>query len=126
MSQALLTLAIGFTVFMGLVWSVHRLNRVGAERFGYEPFAPPNAAFMCLPSLLLYSALASLPAIGALPDAAEPAALVKLGLSGLFLLGMLGLLAWRSNLWIALYAAPVMLLAAPVVLLTVLYQRLAR
>lgn len=126
MIQALFTLAIGFSVFMGLVWSVHRLNRLGAERFGYEPFAPPNVALMCVPSLLLYSALEGLPSMGGVPDAADPAALVKLGICALFLLAMLGLLAWRNNLWIALYAASVMVLAAPVVLLIVLYQRLAR
>jgi hypothetical protein len=121
-----LTLVLAFASFAALIWAVHRLNRYGLARYGYEPFAPPNAALMCVPAILFYSALADLNSISDLFGAAEPVALVKLVLWVLFLLAMLGLLAWRSNGWIALFAAPVLALAAPVVLMTVFYQRLTR
>jgi hypothetical protein len=122
-------LALVFVAFMAAIWSVHQLNRYGRSRYGYEPFAPPNAALMCLPSFLLFSALA---AAGGLPSAAElfgaaaSAVAVKLWIWALFLVAMLGLLSWRTNVWIAVYAAPLLALAAPVILMTVLYERLSR
>jgi hypothetical protein len=126
---SLLALVLAFAVFMALVWSVHRLNRYGSEHFGYEPFALPNAALMCIPSLLLLSAmpvLGGLPALHDLFGGEASVAGIKLLIWALFLLAMLALLIWRTNLWVGLYAAVILSVAAPIVLMTVLFGRLGR
>ncbi len=121
----LFELALAFLLFMALIWLIHSLNRYAAERYGYEPFAPPNAALMCIPSLLLLSILSALPSLGALASP-EPVVLVKLLVWALFLVAMFALLSWRTHVWIAGIAALILAVAAPVVLLTVLFQRLSR
>jgi hypothetical protein len=128
-ASSLLALAIAFAVFMTLIWSVHRLNRYGSEHFGYEPFALPNAALMCVPSLLLLSAIPVLggsPALQDLFGGEASVAGVKLLIWALFLLAMMALLSWRTSLWVGLYGAVIMSVAAPIVLMTVLFGRLER
>ena len=133
----LLLLTLAFTVFAAVVWSVHALNGYAGERYGYEPFAAPNAALMCIPTLLLLSVLsapetapgsasATFSAQGPFLGAAIEAGRIKLMLAGAFVVGMLGLLSWRTNLWIGAYATLLMTAAAPVVLMSVLFQRLSR
>jgi hypothetical protein len=128
-AASFLALVLAFAGFMALIWSIHRLNRYGSDHFGYEPFALPNAALMCIPSLLLLSAM---PALGDLPSLqdlfgeAASVAGVKLVIWALFLLLMLGLLIWRTNLWVALYSSVLLSIAAPIVLMTVLFGRLGR
>lgn len=118
-------LVLGFLLFMAVIWAIHGLNRYAAERYGYEPFAPPNAALMCIPSLLLLSILSALPSLTVVPSL-EPMVLAKLLVWAFFLVAMFSLLAWRTNIWLAGIAAPILAVAAPIVLLTVLFQRLAR
>jgi hypothetical protein len=109
-----LLLGAGFLAFMGLSWSVHRVDDLGLGRFGYAPFALPNALFMLLPhGLLLYALQGS--------QYQEPLVI----LAGAAMLGMLLVIRSRTNGWLALYAAPVLLLAAPVVVFTVLFRGLA-
>lgn len=125
----LVAVLVAFAVFMALIWSVHRLNRYGSVHFGYEPFALPNAALMTIPTLLLVSAvsgLGGLPSVDALHTGIEPAAAIKLLIWGVSLIAMLGLLSWRTNLWIGIYGATLLSIAAPVVLMTVLFARLSR
>jgi hypothetical protein len=121
----LFQLVFAFLLFMVLVASIHSLNRAAFDRYGYEPFAPPNAALMCIPSLLLLSVASALPSLAAL-GTPEPVVVVKLLIWALFLVSMFALLSWRTNRWIAGIAALILALAAPVVLLTVLFQRLSR
>lgn len=121
----LFQLALAFLLFMVLVGSIHGLNRVAFDRYGYEPFAPPNAALMCIPSLLLLSVVSALPSLAAL-GAPDPVVVVKLLIWALFLVSMFVLLSWRTNRWIAGIASLILAVAAPIVLLTVLFQRLSR
>lgn len=118
-------LTLAFLVFMALIGVIHALNRVAIERYGYEPFAPPNAALMCIPSLLLISVAPALPSLAVLAMP-EPIVAVKLLIWSLFLLAMFALLRWRTNLWLAAAAAPILAVAAPIVLFTILFQRLSR
>jgi hypothetical protein len=126
---SLMVLILAFAGFMAVVWSVHALDGYAQARYGYAPFALPNAALMCIPSLLLLSVLSAAPdaaSLLALPATVDAVGQVKLAIWALFLVAMLGLLAWRTNPWIGAYAALLMALAAPVVLMTVLFQRFAR
>lgn len=110
---------------MAMVRAVHSLNRYAAERYGYEPFAPPNAALMCIPSLVLLSVLSALPTLTDLASL-EPVVFAKLLIWAFFLVAMFSLLTWRTNVRLAGIAAPILAVAAPIVLLTVLFQRLSR
>ena len=112
--MSLLALSGAFLLFAGLLWSVHRLDGSALRRYGYAPFALPNLLFMLVPHALLILAV----------QAVEPRELFAT-LAGAGMLGVLLLIRSRTNGWIALYAAPLQLLAAPVLVLTVLFRRLA-
>lgn len=111
-----LFVGLAFLVFMGLVWSVHALDDVALARYGYAPFGMPNVLFMLVPhGLVLY----------AVQQGGEGMEIpVTLAAAGL--LAMLLIVKMRTNGWIALYAAPAMLLAAPVIFFSVLFRSLAR
>jgi hypothetical protein len=121
----LLALAAGFLAFMALIGAVHALDRWSLGRFGYAPFALVNALAMLVPSGALLIGLAALR--GADPAGVTgfvaPALLVGLGLSGG--LAMAWLIARRTNPWVALIAAPLMLVAAPVLVFSVLFRGMA-
>lgn len=121
----LFELALAFLLFMAMIRVIHGLNRYAAGRYGYEPFASPNAALMCIPSVLLLTSFSTLPSLATLGPA-EPLLVLKLVVWLLFLGAMFLLIRWRTTLWIAGIAAPILAIAAPVVLLTVLFQRLSR
>jgi hypothetical protein len=123
-----LALAGGFAAFMVLVGAVHALDRHAAGRFGYRPFALPNLALMLVPHGLAAAALAG-PLLGA-----DPGTVLPLGEVGVWALGGLGLAAAGVVLWavrrrtdwpIALVSTLAMLLAAPVLILSVLAGNLA-
>jgi hypothetical protein len=120
--MALIWLILAFGAFMLVIASVHLINAYAASRWGYEPFSAPNTALMLIPSGVLLSLLRSGVEPGAAAAGPGPAALVGGGLWVVFLLGMLVLLARRTNLWIALYAAPLLALAAPVIFFALLYR----
>lgn len=109
-------LAAGFVFFMGLIRSVHALDDYALARFGYAPFALPNVLFMLIPNALLLLIVE-----GDLGYTAVPATL-----AGAATLGMLLLVKRRTNAWIALFAAPPLLLAAPVLVFAVLFRGLAQ
>jgi hypothetical protein len=113
--MTVLLVAGGFVLFMGLIWSVHAVDRYALARFGYAPFAPANALFMLIPHGLLIMAV----------QGSGPRELLAT-LAGAGMLVVLLLVRQRTSGWLALYAAPVLLLAAPVVLFTVLFRRLAQ
>ena len=122
----LLELGLAFLLFMALIGAIHGLNRVAVDRYGYEPFAPPNAALMCIPSLLLLSVVSALASPATTPAMAEPMVAVKLLIWAVFLAAMFVLLRSRTNVWLAGIAASILAVAAPIVLFTVLFQRLSR
>jgi hypothetical protein len=103
-----------FAVFMGLIWSVHRLDAYARTRYGYAPFALPNVLFMLIPHGLLLMAI----------QGGERQELLAT-LAGIGMLGVLILIKARTNGWIALYAAPLQLVAAPLLLFAVLFWVLA-
>jgi hypothetical protein len=104
-----------FLVFMGLIWSIHAVDGYASARFGYAPFALPNALFMLAPHGLLLMVIRG----GGHRELL--ATLAGAGMLGLFLL-----IRQRTSGWLALYAAPILLLAAPVAVLTVLFRGFAQ
>ncbi len=110
-----LLIAAGFLTFMGLIWCIHAADGYALARFGYAPFALPNALFMLIPHGLLLLAVQG-----------NGHRELLAGLAGAGLLGLLLLVRSRTNGWLALFAAPVLLLGAPVVALAVLFRGFAQ
>jgi hypothetical protein len=105
-----------FVVFMAAIWSVHAVDEYAAARYGYAPFAMPNVLFMLIPNGLLLVAVRQ--------GGEQTQVLVTL--AGAALLGMLLLIRSRTSGWIALFAAPMLLAWAPVLVFTVLFRGMAR
>jgi hypothetical protein len=105
-----------FVVFMAVVWSVHVVDDYAAARYGYAPFALPNVLFMLIPNGLLLFAVRQ--------GGEQTQVLVTL--AGAALLGILLLIRAKTNGWIALFAAPLLLLCAPVLVFSVLFRGMAR
>jgi hypothetical protein len=116
--MTILWLGLGFAVFMLVLGSVHLVNRYAAGRWGYEPFSAPNTALMLVPSGLLLSLLSRRAELQAL----DAGGMVGLGVWGLFLVGLLALVTRRTNVWVGLYAALLLSVAAPVVFFALLYR----
>jgi hypothetical protein len=112
--MTLLALAAAFLLFVSLIWSVHRLDAHCLARYGYAPFALPNLVFSLIPHALLVTAV----------QGVEPRELFAT-LAGAGMLAVLLVIRWRTSGWIALFAAPLQLLAAPVLLFSALFRRLA-
>lgn len=126
--RALAGLLALFVAFLAVVGAVHGLNRLGAGRFGYAPLALPNAALMLVPHGLLLALLSGLSqGVGPLTVFAEagPTAWVLLGVGAAVVLGMAVLIGMRTRPWIGAAATLLMLAAAPVVIATVLFGRVA-
>jgi len=113
--MTILLVVVGFVFFMGLIWSVHAVDAFGQARYGYAPFALPNALFMLIPHGLVLMTVQG----GGHRE-------LLATLAGLGMLGLLLIVKQRTNGWLALYAAPIMLLAAPVVVFTVLFRGIAQ
>ena len=127
-----LGLLVGFVLFMAVIATTDAVNRFALRHHGYAPFALPNAALMTIPCLLLLSALRPLAeapgGVAGFVVEADPEAriaLVEIGLWALFTAGMIALLWWRTRAWVALYAGLLLAVAAPVLLLSLLFKRLA-
>jgi hypothetical protein len=103
-------------VFLVLVWSAHVVDDYASLHYGYAPFALPNLLFMLIPHGLLLFAI----------RAGGEQIQMLIALAGAAMLGMLLLVRSRTNGWIALYAAPLLLLFAPVLALSFLFRDLAR
>lgn len=123
-----LWLAAGFLLFMGLIGSVHALDRYSAGRFGYRPFALPNLAFMLIPhGVLATAALGLRPGPDPLPGISLPPGMLwtMMALGAGALIFMAVTLTRRTNSWIALVATALMTAAASVLLLSVFFRDLA-
>lgn len=105
-----------FLAFMAIIWSVHAVDDYAAARYGYAPFAMPNLLFMLIPNGLLLMTVRD--------GGEQPPVLMTL--AGAALLGMLLLIRAKTNGWIALFAAPLLLAGAPVLMFSVLFRGLAR
>ena len=101
-----------FLLFAAIIWSVHATDAYASARFGYAPFALPNVLFMLIPNALL---LLTFRESG---DQTQ----VLVTLAGLAMLGMLLLVRSRTNGWIALFAAPLMLLCAPMLVFSIFFR----
>lgn len=108
----------GFLLFVGLIGGAHALDRHAGDRYGYRPFALPNLAFMLLP----HGVLAAL-AAGLMPAPGLGWVLGALGVGALSF--MLVVLHRRTNVVIASAATGLMLIAAPILLLSMLFRDLA-
>jgi len=111
----LLWITGAFVLFMILIWSVHATDDYASARYGYAPFAMPNVLFMLIPNSLVLLAIRE--------DGGHTQILVAL--AGAATLGMLLLVRSRTNGWVALFAAPILLLCAPVLVFSVLFRALA-
>jgi hypothetical protein len=114
----------GFLLFLLFLGGAHALDRHAAGRFGYRPLALPNLAFMLIPhgALAVWALGPSQLAGGALPLALAWV-LGLLGCAALIL--MLVVLYRRTSPVVALAAAGMMLIGAPVLLLSMLFRDLA-
>lgn len=111
----LLGLAAAFLVFAGAVWSVHAVNRYATAQHGYTPFAMSNALFMLLPhGLLLY-------AVGEGGAGKE----LAVTLAGAGFLAMFLLVRHRSNGWLGLFTAALLLAGASVLVFSIFFAGLA-
>jgi hypothetical protein len=121
----LLGLAAGFLVFMALIGAVHAVDRCALDRYGYAPFALVNVLALLIPSGVFLAGLAMLGGadLGALEAAADPVML--LGLAACAGLAMAWLIGRRTNAWVALLAAPLLLVGAPVLIFSVLFRVIA-
>ena len=126
-----MTLAVligAFFVFMAIIGAVHALDQWALDRFGYAPFALINVVAMLLPSAVLWAGLAGLAAadagpLGELSGTLGPGLLFGLAVAAV--LAMAWLLQRRTATWVAAIAAPLLLVAAPVLLFSVLFSTLA-
>jgi hypothetical protein len=112
----LLWLIGAFVLFMAVIWSAHAADDYAGVRYGYGPFAMPNLLFMLIPNGLLLVAIRGGGEQGQ----------ILVALAGAVTLGMLLLVRSRTNGWIALFAAPMLLFFAPVLVCSVLFRGLAR
>jgi hypothetical protein len=112
----------GFALFMGLIGTAHALDGYTANRFGYRPFALPNLAFMLLP----YGALVGLAIAWRQGGWDAPALAPTLGALALAALIFMLVILWRrTRAWIALVAIGLMVIGAPILLLSMLFRDLA-
>jgi hypothetical protein len=108
----------GFLLFMGLIGLAHALDRHAAARYGYRPLALPNLAFMLIPHGIL----------AAWAGGYAPTPGLRWALGGLgawALIFMLVVLTRRTSAWIALVAVGVMTIAAPLLLLSMVFRAVA-
>jgi hypothetical protein len=105
-----------FVVFVVVIRSVHATDDYASARYGYAPFAMPNLLFMLIPNGLL---------LFALQNGGQQTQILII-LAGAATLGMLVLVCSRTNGWIALFAAPMLLFCAPVLVFSILFRGLAR
>lgn len=117
--MTLLWILGGFLVFMAAIRGVQFLDDYAFQRYGYAPFSMPNLLFMLIPNGLLLFAIRDAGADGARGQ-------VLMTLASAAMLGMILLVKSRTNGWIALVAAPLMLFGAPVLVFSVLFRGLAR
>jgi hypothetical protein len=108
----------GFLLFIGLIALAHTLDRHAAGRYGYRPLALPNLAFMLIPHGILAAWAA-----GYAPTPVLGWALGALGAWALIF--MLAILTRRTSAWVALAAAGLMTIAAPVLLLSMVFRAAA-
>lgn len=128
--MTLLALAAGFLAFMALIGAVHAVDHWSLRRFGYAPFALVNVLLMLVPSGALLAVLASLggtglggTGLGDLVQVLGPA--WPLGLAAGAGLAMAWLIGRRTNTWVALFAAPLLLVGAPVLVFSILFRTIA-
>jgi hypothetical protein len=114
----LLWILAAFLAFMAIIWSVHALDDYAIARYGYAPFAMPNLLFMSIPSGLLLLTI--------LNGDSGMQTQVLVTLAGAAMLGIFLLIKARTNGWIALFVAPMLLVFSPVLALSVLFRSLAR
>jgi hypothetical protein len=124
----LLGLIGAFLVFMAMIGGVRALDHWALDQFGYAPFALINVLFMLLPSAALWAGLAEwvgadLGSLSALTSALGPGLLF--GSAAAATLAMVWLIGRRTRTWVAAIAVPVLLIAAPVLVFSVLFGTLA-
>jgi len=131
----LLGLGAVFLAFMALIGAVHAVDSWSLQRFGYAPFALINVLMMLVPSGAMLAGVAILggaepggPAFGALGLDRLALVVDPLWLCGLAAcagVAMAWLIGRRTNAWVALFSAPLLLLGAPVLVFSILFRTFA-
>jgi len=110
-----LALGLAFVAFMGAIGSAHAVNRHAVARYGYAPFSLPNALFMLVPHGLLVYAVAS----------GGTGSELAVTLAGAGLLALFLIVRRRTNGWLGLYTATLLLIAASVLAVSLFFTGLA-
>jgi hypothetical protein len=125
--MTLFALALAFLAFTALIGAVYALDTWAGGHYGYAPFALLHVVAMLPASGALWAGIAltrGLDLFGSgWPVPVDPAWL--LGLAALIALAMGWVILRRTNTWVALFAAPVLLVAAPILVFSMLFRQVA-
>lgn len=125
--MTLFALALAFLAFMALIGAVYALDTWARGRYGYAPFALLHVVAMLPASGALWTGLAltrGLDLVGSgWSPPADPAWL--LGLAALAAAAMGWVILRRTNPWVALFATAALLVAAPVLVFSMLFRQVA-
>ncbi len=125
--MTLFALALAFLAFMALIGAVYALDTWARVRYGYAPFALLHVVAMLPASGALWTGLAltrGLDLVGSgWSPPADPAWL--LGLAALAASAMGWVILRRTNPWVALFATAALLVAAPVLVFSMLFRQVA-
>lgn len=125
--MTLFALALAFLAFMALIGAVYALDTWARGRYGYAPFALLHVVAMLPASGALWIGLAltrGLDLVGSgWSPPADPAWL--LGLAALAASAMGWVILRRTNPWVALFATAALLVAAPVLVFSMLFRQVA-
>ncbi len=125
--MTLFALVLGFLAFMALIGAVYALDTWTSARYGYAPFALLHVVAMLPASGALWTGFALTRGLDLIesgwPAPADPVWL--LGLAALTASAMGWVILRRTNHWVALFAAPVLLVAAPILVFSMLFRQVA-
>jgi hypothetical protein len=116
--MTLLWIFAAFVAFTLIIRSVHAVDDYALDRYGYAPFALPNVLFMLIPNGLLLFVVHE--------AGAGDHTRMLVTLAAAALLGMFVLIRSRANGWVAIFAAAMLLVCAPVLVFSVLFRSLSR
>lgn len=126
--MTVLFVVLAFLAFTLVIWSVHAINGYALAQFGYAPFSMPNMLLMLVPHGLMFWTLQPLeegPGLHSVLANGAPGVILVLLLILAATIGMFLVIGRRTNRWVALYAAPLMVLSAAVLVWAVLFWTFA-
>ena len=123
----LFVLVLAFLAFMALIGAVYALDTWSSGRYGYAPFALLHVVAMLPASGALWTGLALTQGLDLAGSgwSAPVDPVWLLGLAAVAASAMGWIILRRTNPWVALFAAPVLLLAAPILVFSMLFRQVA-